>query len=484
MRRGFVYLMGICRKKTSQPEILPKQTGPALTGLDMNCWMNPQNNWLRKKTIRLWLYGLLSFVCFNPAFACDIHGLLDANSYSEATSCVLAGEAEVNARNGANKAPLNRFLWFGRGASVLNQTTIPLIEALIDAGADLNSRPKGQEASAFEALLEMGMEGKARPLIRRMLLRDQNPADPNASVSMRRTPPHDERRLSPLLWAIKTGDLATAQFLLSHGVALDHVPAPEMGSPLLHALHYQQTEIARLLLDKGAMKSEKNHAAWLLDALVGQGGKTPVTAEAFALLLPYLDIKTEPTPRYLESLIVGAANWHRSQGTDLPAFRAAFKQFLAMGTNPNAVVGKHKNSLLQLLVSLGFGDLEVEEALLMQGANPNMADADGDTPLHQIALDRVRLRTLLAALPKSNIDGEELNLNDFMSEPGIRALANRLAGQPVRLEKLKTQYSKQMFSAALKRLDAFEKLLLKKGGNPKLKNLEGLTPGAIERGTP
>ena len=118
------------------------------------------------------------------------------------------------------------------------------------------------------------------------------------------------------------------------------------------------------------------------------------------------------------------------------------------------------------------------------GGCPQMADADGDTPLHQIALDRVRLRTLLAALPKSNIDGEELNLNDFMSEPGIRALANRLAGQPVRLEKLKTQYSKQMFSAALKRLDAFEKLLLKKGGNPKLKNLEGLTPGAIERGTP
>ena len=162
--------------------------------------------------LTLLLVGFLLLAAWNtfaaessPAAPCDVHALMDKQDFATATACVKNG-ADPNVRNKAERGPLNRLLWYGRGLSVLDEKTLLFIEALIDTGADLNHRPPSQEASAFEALLEEGVHITARPLMRRMLLREKDPVDLNASVSLRRSPPHVERRLTPLLWAIKVGD--------------------------------------------------------------------------------------------------------------------------------------------------------------------------------------------------------------------------------------------------------------------------------------
>lgn len=425
--------------------------------------------------ITLALFLAISF----PLHACDLHQLMDQQDFIQATRCIQAGEADVNQRNLAGKGPLNRLLWYPRGSSVLDAKTIPYIEALIDAGADLNYRPPEQEASAFEALLDFGLHPNAQPLVRRMLLREKDPADPNASVSMRMWPPHDERRLSPLLWTIKAGDAEMAYFLLNHGVAPDSIPAPGMGSPLAHALYYQQPAIAKLLLEKGALQSIADHSTWLLDALTAVNGQTPLIPEQFDLLMPYLKVTSKDfNAGFLTRLIRGAANWHSRKNVPLPAFRSAFKKALELGANPNGVMTSKKNSYLQILVSEGYGDLEVEEALLKVGANPNLADTDGDTPLHQIAFDRAVLRARLAELHANSPDAD-IHPKHFMEEKGILELINRMAGRPEYVELLKSQFTKDEIEVRLNRLEVLEKLLLKYKANPMIKNNAGQRPGDI-----
>lgn len=470
--------------------------------------------------LTLLLIGFLFVAAFSavaadapPTESCDVHALMDKQDFATATTCVKNG-VDPNVRNKIERGPLNRLLWYGRGLSVLDKTTQPFIEALIDAGADLNHRPPGQEASAFEALLEEGGHITARPLMRRMLLREKDPVDLNASVSMRRSPPHDERRLTPLLWAIKVGDTEIAALLLKRGTDPNQIPSPGMGTPLHHALHYNQPEIIRLLhrhggdiravspapildaingnhvltepetlravLELGALAAIENQETWLQRVL---SSHKPLTEAQFLVLAPYLKIDfANSQSGFLEQLLeINFRNVSSFRG-NLPALRVAFLHALSSRANPNGSrsVSKVGASLLQMLCKLDDADLAIPKALLEHGADPNLADKDGDTPLHQIAIDRAPLENRLAKLPP---DDPDIRIPENLTWAAMDKLIEAVRGQPERVEAIKKQALRQGLEKRIGRLNAYEQLLLSKGANPVLKNRQGQTPSDIESGT-
>jgi ankyrin repeat protein len=449
-----------------------------------------------------------------PAESCDVQALMDKQDFTAATTCVKAGAAP-NVRDKAGRGPLNRLLWYGRGLSVLDDKTLPFIEALVDAGADLNYRPPNQEASAFEALLEDGVHITVRPLMRRMLLREKDPVDLNASVSMRRSPPHDKRRLTPLLWAIKVGDVEIAALLLKRGADPNQIPSPGMGTPLHHAVHYNQPEIIRLLhqhgadirtvspspildsvnngntettpetlraaLELGVADAIKDREAWLLHALSSHAVGKPLNASQFALLVPHLRINfAKPESTFLERLLKDYRETRRNFVHSLAAYRAAFLHALQSGANPNGSRSDTKagNSLLQLLVTLGEGDLALEKALLGRGADPNQADKDGDTPLHQVAIDRNELKAQLAMQPEDPT--AEIRIPEINSFEQLGELLRYVAGRPDRVDAMKPPLIRISIENRLRRLDDLERLLLAHGADATLKNRKGQTPRDIE----
>lgn len=118
--------------------------------------------------------------------------------------------------------------------------------------------------------------------------------------------------------------------------------------------------------------------------------------------------------------------------------------------------------------------------LVIHGADPNLADKDGDTPLHQIAIDRAPLENRLTSLPPDNPD---IRIPDNPTWATMDKLIEPVKDQPERVEAIKKQALLRELEKRIGRLNAYEQLLLSKGANPALKNRQGQTPSDIESRT-
>jgi hypothetical protein len=129
------------------------------------------------------------------AIACDLHQLLDQNEYASISKCVEQGTDPNQLRNG--DAILNRYQTFTlTEKSLKNEAILRMVNALIDAGVDVNAKNQA-EFSPVENLLRRGDYPATHPLVLKMLKKGANM---NAVV-----PQYDksEKPIMPLLWSIK-----------------------------------------------------------------------------------------------------------------------------------------------------------------------------------------------------------------------------------------------------------------------------------------
>jgi uncharacterized protein len=191
---------------------------------------------------------------------------------------------------------------------------------LLAAGADVNAVNRFGLAPLHIAI-EQGDEPMTRWLI-------DNGADWAKA---------DGAREPPLLSAARTGEPGVVRVLLDHGAAVD-AREPGFGqTPLMVAVRSGHLETAKLLLDRGA----------------------DVNARTPAVAPPRFIPPSESPPGLSKGVGIIRAGWPEGRG----------KRFPAAG------------SKTPLLYAARAGDLEMMRLLLERGANVELADGNGMTPL-------------------------------------------------------------------------------------------------------
>ncbi|KAL7295284.1 hypothetical protein TKK_0011419 [Trichogramma kaykai] len=133
----------------------------------------------------------------------------------------------------------------------------------------------------------------------------------------------------------------------------------------------------------------------------------------------------------------------------------AAKSFLELGQDPNCPVKKTGDSPLHLALTLyaEFGNA-ILRLLLENGANPNLANKEGFTPLHVI-LKR-----------SENIMREFFEMNDFFQQTVYVDAQDKLGNTPLHVA----------LNTANPQVKEIVEFLLRRGASPNLANGKGLTP--------
>lgn len=254
------------------------------------------------------------------------------------------------------------------------------VEALIARGADVNAAEtaRGQtalmwaaargHASVVAALIKGGANVHARSKPDKKIVALHGQGEYPTGIE------RDEGGLTPLLFAARSGDVATAKALVAAGADVN-VTTPTNTSVLVFAAHSNHGEVASFLLASGANPDAKGSGYTALHAAVLRGNLALVKV-----------------------LLAGGAdpNALLEQGT--PTTRASGDYDLSVrwiGASPFWLAAR-------------FAETEIMTALLSAGADPRLALPDGTTPLMSAASPsesgraqndrRGRLRSLLQYL--------------------------------------------------------------------------------------
>ena len=365
----------------------------------------------------------------------------------EMAGWLIAAGADVNARNDLGVSPL---LIASTNASA------PMVERLLAAGANPNAASVGGEspllvasragdAAVVKALLAKGAQVDATEPVRGqtalMWAAANRRADvvrvlvqAGASIQARSTivpreyqtgsryVAYDDVRFvvkvedggfTPLLFAARSGDVASADLLLAAGAKLDE-PAPTGASPLVIAAHSGNHDVAMLFLERGADPNAAGagytalHAAVLrgdaslVDSLIARGANVDAPLE-----------RGTPVRRYSQDYafsadLIGATPfWLAARYGDVPIMRA----LAGAGANTRFVMTDGTNALLAAVAaSSGFGSgdrreryltpveiaakvesdeervtLETAKLALALGSDIHQVSRNGDSALHLAA---------------------------------------------------------------------------------------------------
>ncbi len=245
---------------------------------------------------------------------------------------------------------------------------------------------------------------------------------------------------TPLHAAARSGKLAIVKLLLAHGVSPN---LRDLGreTPLHKAARFGRADVVEFLLSKGAKPNVQNNT----------DRKTPLHLAAWGAYA-----------RIVKLLLSKGAKPNVKDGYgDMPLYLAArqnspavVKLLLAYGANPNIKNAEGETSLhgtttggLQVLSSTMAGEERINpyyipggkvntiKLLLGKGANPNIQDKRGSTPLHGLTRTWAR----------------EFDDGGYPESPKIRNIAVK------------------SYTGAIK-------LLLGKGADPNIKDNKGKTP--------
>jgi ankyrin repeat protein len=218
---------------------------------------------------------------------------------------------------------------------------------------------------------------------------------------------------TPLLFAARSGDVASADLLLAAGAKVDD-PAPTGATPLVVATHSGNSDVARLLLERGADPNATGAGYTPLHAAVLRGDLRVV--EALVARKARIDAPLErgtPVRRYSQDFafsadLIGATPfWLAARYGDVPIMRA----LAAAGADTKIVMQDGTNALLAAVAaSSGFGSgdrreryltpveiaarvesddervtLEAARLALSLGSDINYQNRNGDSALHLAA---------------------------------------------------------------------------------------------------
>src|ERR1700733_1759841 len=175
---------------------------------------------------------------------------------------------------------------------------------------------------------------------------------------------------SALLFVARRGDLAAAKILIEAGADLND-PNADGFTPLMAAARIGDPVLVRLFIENGANASGRNRDGWSPLTFGALGGSVEVGR---LIIEAGADVNSQSWDEAWTPSLQAAEN--RQHG---------FMRFLIQ--NGADVDAKTKNGTTALILSARedetdmTADLQAVEILLRSGANPNLADASGVTPL-------------------------------------------------------------------------------------------------------
>ena len=218
----------------------------------------------------------------------------------------------------------------------------------------------------------------------------------------------DNNHSTPLHFISHNGDAGAARVLLVHGAVVDARDNKD-STPLHVASQRGNADVARVLLEHGANIDTRN--------------------------------KEDQTPRHLL-----LAMW-----SDKPLHYYTIRFFLERGADVDAVDDNH-SSLLH--VASFYGNVEVVRLLLERGANTNVRNSEGQTPLHRI-------------------------LVKFEDKDVLGAIQLLLLEHGADVDALDNDHSTPLHLASQYGSVRATRLLLEYGANVHLQNNDGHTPSQV-----
>ena len=302
------------------------------------------------------------------------------------------------------------------------------VTALLDRGADPNVRETTEEQTALmwavshrhpavvRALIEAGADVHARSRVRSVTTASSPRTGAAEGVSV-----IDEGGFTPLLFAARQGDLASARMLLAAG-ADPNDTAPSGTSALVVAAHSGHGALAAWLLEQGADPNAAGAGYTPLHAAILRGDADLVSALLAHGADPNTRLKNgSPHARYgkffaLEMRLTGATPFFLAAKYGLADI---MRRLAAAGADPLA---RHAGGVTPLMAAAGMltpgfvqagndrrgrsidtaemelalrqdpdrrslmnSGIEAVKAAVELGANVNAANEDGDTALHLAA---------------------------------------------------------------------------------------------------
>jgi ankyrin repeat protein len=261
---------------------------------------------------------------------------------------------------------------------------VPVLKALIDAGADVNARERfyGQtpimwaaiedHAAAIHALAAAGADVNARANILEGEPTWRYGADSrngiNGEALQNFNTNFSKGGLTPLMYAARDGATAAVQALIDAG-ASPKTADPEGFTPLILAIQNGFYDTAAALVEKGADVNQGD-----------RNGQTPLFAVTDLRSLLWVYNRPRPRPRTtLDS--VGLARLLLDKGAKVDA-KLTGPARRPMGGGGSGLTGRGATALLRAAVA---SDLPMMRLLLERGADPKVVTANGVTALHAAA---------------------------------------------------------------------------------------------------
>ncbi len=319
--------------------------------------------------------------------------------------------------------------------------SVEAVGHLLAAGAPVDAKEHSRGQTAL-----MWATAERHPLVARALL------DKGASVDLA-----SRSGFTPLMFAARSGDLESARLLVERGANVN-AEAADGATPLLVATVRGHVALAEFLLEKSANPN------------AAKAGYTPLHWAAGTW-----ETNTTFDYRLTEgewSALIGIPNREDK-------FRL-MKALLAKGANVNALTtrtpprygftlfGQQQPTLIGVtpfFLATIVADLEVMKFLLAAGADPQIADNSGTTPL-MMAAGRGRVENETRVTEAAALEATRLVL-DLKLDPNAQNRSGDTA----------------LHSAALAGLDTVVRLLVERGANVNAKTKAGKTPLALAEGT-